>query len=117
MNKEAENKMDKKDMMESLEEIRRQFDADMHREIDLQNQEREARDRVRLGNEARADEFYLKAQRVAPLFAESLRDKFAMAALTGLYAANIQESTYDADARNAYRAADAMMKQRSVDND
>ena len=109
MNKEAENKMDKKDMMESLEEIRRQFDADMHREIDLRNQE-----------ERESREFYLEAQRVAPLFAESLRDKFAMHAPSHIDLEFMREFATTKDALKAeavwrYEYADAMMKQRSVD--
>lgn len=44
----------------------------------------------------------------------SLRDYFAGQALAGLLANDAQGGSWDMDAENAYRAADAMMWARSI---
>lgn len=46
----------------------------------------------------------------------SLRDQFAMAALTGMMAEGGAD-TFEGDAINAYMAADAMLKAREVEAD
>jgi hypothetical protein len=43
----------------------------------------------------------------------TLRDQFAMAALTGLLASHLQQLTHTTAALNAWAIADAMMKERS----
>lgn len=43
----------------------------------------------------------------------SLRDWFAGQALAGLLAADPEKTTWSGDAENAYRAADAMLAERS----
>ena len=42
----------------------------------------------------------------------TLRDQFAMAALTGLLASHLQQLTHTTAALNAWAIADAMMKER-----
>jgi hypothetical protein len=44
----------------------------------------------------------------------SMRDYFAAAALQGLLADNGGGESWDSDAKNAYNAADAMLKAREV---
>lgn len=46
--------------------------------------------------------------------ANDLRDMFAAAALTGLYAGNVYSDAHDWAAEAAYRSADAMLKQRNA---
>ena len=60
----------------------------------------------------------LPAGLVGPVVADAvperptIRDQFAMAALTGLLASHLQQLTHTTAALNAWAIADAMMKER-----
>lgn len=48
----------------------------------------------------------------ASIIEQDLRDQFAMAALTGIIALNKHSSLYEVRAREAYKYADHMLKER-----